>query len=154
MLYDHFIKLAILPLLLWALQTTVSFAQGLGDCIEIVAIRGAAENQAKGYLINNCDKHVAVVFGYDKKFDGTPKANPWCKPEDDYVYLEEHITGSQGPILDPGETLSVGYGFKESAKFNVSWAACEIDTSKNNSVFFLMTSPYFRFNATCKHECE
>ncbi|MCU0906071.1 MAG: hypothetical protein MUF73_01195 [Rhodobacteraceae bacterium] len=120
-------------------------------CIEVSAFRGGA-TAAKGVLTNTCDLHVAVVYGFDTKFDGTRKVRPWCQYEGDYG--NEHAVGRKGQILDPGEQLSVGHSFPPDIRFGVHWAACAIDTSANNAVFFLIESPYFAFDGTCGFECQ
>lgn len=152
MLHLTIARLAILSFLL----VTLSAVHAVADkpnfhCIKATAVQGsAAEN--KGWLTNTCTVPVAVVFGFDTKFDGTRKTKPWCIFEGDYG--NEHPAGAKGQILGAGERIGVGYYFEPGVRFGVFWAACEIDTSANNGAFILLDAPYVAFDASCGFECQ
>lgn len=143
--------LATLSILL-ALPTTKAVAdKPASHCIKASVERGSAV-EPKGWLTNTCAGPVAVVYGFDTKYDGARKKKPWCGNEGDY--FNEHFVGSKGEVLDPGERIGVGYYFEPGVRFGVYWAACEIDTSANNAVFFLIESSNFKFSASCDFECQ
>lgn len=121
-------------------------------CIKPGVNKGAVQGEFKGWLKNVCDYRVSVVYGFDKKFDGTPKASPWCRNDGDYG--NEHPVEDTGQIYEPGERKGIGAQFERGVAFDVGWAACDIDTSANNTVNFLTETPIFEFEANCKYRCR
>lgn len=103
------------------------------------------------FLKNICDRHVAVIHGFNKKTDGTPLDNPWCVGDG---FGRAHDPGRIGDIYDPGEKKPVGLWFDRGITFTMHWRACFVDTRANNSVYFLMQSPLFRFDSDCEVTCE
>lgn len=122
---------------------------GATHCIDPVPILNSYGSSVA--LKNTCDRHVAVVHGFEQRTDGTPLDTPWCVG--DHLMAgpgSEHV----GRIYEPGEEKQVGLWFDPDVKFTVHWRACYVDTRPNNSVNFLMQSPFFRFDSDCEVTCE
>lgn len=118
------------------------------DCVGFTENLEATTDQYLGWLRNICEEPIAVVHDFGLNPDGSPKDGPWCSDRmSDTAYLQN------ANLLDPGETLGVGWRLKGVATA-VHWAACTVDTSRNNSVFFLQLEPEFRFLPSCNFECE
>lgn len=130
-------------------QSTLAQSRDARDCIGYVRNEQPSKETVLGWLVNNCaDKHVAVVHQFDVDVYGNKQGDPWCagRPRNEW-----HLPTAD--ILEPGEKLGVGWLLYGLAK-RMEVAACEVDTSKNNEVFFIMQQPEFLFEADCKYQCR
>lgn len=129
-------------------QIAGSETRSARECVQFIPNPNATETQFLGWLKNICDMPIGVVHDFGLNPDGTPKQEPWCSGR---VSSEAYLHGAN--LLEPGETLGIGWALKGRAK-KIYWAACTVDTSKNNSVNFLQEEPAFRFHPDCDYECE
>ena len=130
-------------------QSTLAQSRDARDCIGYVRNEQPSKETVLGWLVNNCaDKHVAVVHQFDFVVIDNKYGAPWCAGG---LRNEWHLPTAD--ILEPGEKLGVGWLLYGLAK-RMEVAACEVDTSKNNEVFFIMQQPEFLFEADCKYQCR
>lgn len=123
-------------------------SRSVKECVQFIPNPNATGNQVLGWLKNVCDSPIGVIHDLGLNPDGTPKPEPWCSG---WISSEAALHGAN--LLDPQEMLGIGWTFKGRAK-KVYWAACTVDTSKNNSVYFIQQEPAFRFHPNCDYECE
>lgn len=118
------------------------------DCIGFIRNEQPSKETVLGWLVNNCpDRHVAVVHEFDVDVYGNRREGPWCRNPSGQWHLPV------ANILEPGEKLGVGWQLHGLAE-RLDIAACEVDTSKNNSVFFILQQPEFLFEADCSYQCR
>ena len=105
------------------------------ECVGFDENLEADETQYLGWLRNVCDHPVAVVHDFGLNVDGTPRDEPWCSGR-----VNHEASLQDAALLDPGETLGVGWTLKGVAtQLHVS--ACSVDTSKNNAVYITQCFP-------------
>lgn len=125
-----------------------SQSQSAKECVQFVPNPNATETQFLGWLKNTCDMPIGVVHDFGLNPDGTPKQEPWCNAR---LSSQAYLHGAD--LLDPGESLGIGWALKGRAK-KVYWAACTVDTSKNNAVYFIQEEPAFLFYPSCDYDCQ
>ncbi len=123
--------------------------QPVKGCVSFDKNPEADETQYLGWFKNNCDGPIALIHDFGLNANGSPRTGPWCRER---VSDEAYLHGAS--MLQPGETLGVGWRLKGVAK-NIFWAACTVDTARNNSVYIVLEEPEFRFLLPdCHFECE
>lgn len=134
-----------------ALSVWAASAQSVAvlKCVRFDPNPQADETQHLGWLKNICTFPIAVVHDFGLNADGTPRDEPWCSGRASHGASLQDAT-----LLDPGETLGVGWTLKGVAtQLHVS--ACSVDTSQNNAVYITQEEPEFRFSyPSCDYECQ
>jgi len=118
------------------------------DCVRFTPNPDATPEQDLGRLENTCDVPIGVIHDFGLNPDGSPRNGEWCIGR---IHPEASMMGAR--LLDPAESIGVGWGLKGRAK-KIHWAACTVDTRRNNSVNFILEQPEFRFHPNCAYDCQ